>query len=139
MTSTVRHFDVVVRELPPTRRLLKGGRLLFAFFVSFLVIACATPTSRPQRAQMFNTSALTTGLQRGISTVTDVRRILGEPQGSGGFLFPMEIGEGPVWYYESVKIDTSSGKIDVQQDVVLVFFKGDRFEGFLWFSDASKR
>ena len=36
-------------------------------------------------------------------------------------------------------MDTIGSTIDMAQDVVLVYFKGDRFDGFMWFSDRGGR
>jgi hypothetical protein len=137
MLSDVRCFEAVILSGSPSGRMVSWGRRLLAVYILSLAVACASP--KPMPTQVFKTYALTTELQRGVSTMEDVRRTLGEPQGSGGFLFPIGIGEGPIWFYESIKVDASSGKIDLQQDVVLVFFKGGRFDGYLWFSDASRR
>ena len=141
MHSDVRCFDAVVWSGRPPRRMVRWGWSLLAVFILSLVIACATPATKPKPpapTQAFKTYALTTELQRGVSTMEDVRGIFGEPQGSGGFLFPIGIGEGPIWFYESIKIDASSGKFELRQEFVLVFFKEGRFDGYLWFSDASK-
>ena len=147
MLSDVRCFEAVVLSGRPSGRMVSWGRRLLAVYILSLAVACASSKPlyhehskpKPMPTQVFKTYALTTELQRGVSTMEDVRRTLGEPQGSGGFLFPIGIGEGPIWFYESIKVDASSGNIDLQQDVVLVFFKGGRFDGYLWFSDASKR
>ena len=138
MISHQRCFKAVVQDWFPRGGISLWGRGLLVVFLSFFVVACAAPRVASPKRQVFKNYSLTTDLQRGVSSMADVRRVLGEPNGSGGYLFPIGTGEGPIWFYESVKIDTSSRKIDLQQDILLVFFKGDRFEGFLWFSDASK-
>jgi hypothetical protein len=111
---------------------------ILMMLVPFLLCSCAPKKPKGPAVPAFNNSALTTTLQKGLSTPTDVRNVLGEPKGSGEFLFPTETAYRTVWFYEKVKIDASSGKIDLQQDVLMVFFKADRFDGFLWFSDACK-
>ena len=111
---------------------------LLALLVPALVGGCAAGPSKPPPVPAFNYPALTTTLNRGVSTPADVRAVLGEPQGAGGFLDPAGTEEHDLWFYQKLKVDMSWGKLDVQQDMLLVFFRAGRFDGFLWFSDARK-
>lgn len=110
---------------------------LLAVLAPLLFGSCASTKPNGPPVPAFNTAALTTTLKRGVSTVADVRKALGEPTGLGGFLTSIT-GHDTVWYYESIKVDASDPKPELQQDVLLVFFKADRFDGYLWFSDAHK-
>jgi len=115
---------------------------LIAFLVPFLLGACASTKAKQPYAPAvpaFNNAALTTILQRGVSSAAEVKEIMGEPQGSGEFLFPTDTELRPIWFYEKVKIGVSGQKPDIQQDVLLIIFKKGRFDGFLWFSDAHKK
>ena len=87
---------------------------------------------------MFNTSALTTTLKRGVSTEADVAAALGAPTGSGRALMPGDSGPRQVWVYGKTRVDTVGRKSSIKQDSVMVFFKDGRFDGFLWYSDARK-
>jgi hypothetical protein len=106
--------------------------------VPFLFGACTSTKTKQPYVPAFNNAALTTTLQRGVSSAADVKKALGEPEGSGGFLFPTDTELRTVWFYEKVKV-VITGQPDIQQDVLLVFFKEERFDGFLWFSDAQKK
>jgi hypothetical protein len=90
------------------------------------------------REVAFNFSVLETDLRRGTSTTDDVRRLIGEPNGSGGMLLPTDPEPRTVWFYEKFEVTAEGKQIDVKQDVLLIFFQGDRFDGYWWFSDAAK-
>lgn len=111
---------------------------LFAMLVPFLFSSCASQEVKQPYGPAFNYAALTNTLQRGVSSAEDVKAVLGEPNGSGGYYFPVVAEPYPVWFYEKVKIDISGQEFELQQDVLLIFFKEGRFDGFLWFSDAHK-
>lgn len=106
----------------------------------------------PVSAQKFGTGAFPdTGLieqqlKRGISTKADVQRLLGVPNGTGGgdmapsgVLGASPLGAGPreIWYYDDIEItDMKSGAgaitMNMRQQILLVFFKGEVFDGYLW-------
>lgn len=123
------------------RRMMRCAVELLAILSPFLFGACvSTKAVQPSipKVPTFNNAALTTTLQRGVSSVAQVKETMGEPQGSGEFLFPTDTEPRPIWFYEKVKVDVSGQKLDLQQDVLLILFKEGRFDGFLWFSDAHK-
>jgi len=91
-----------------------------------------------QSAHAFNYDALTTTLQHGLSTTEDVRKALGKPNGSGEFLYPNDTERLIVWFYDKIMVDISGGKMNLQQDILMIFFREDIFDGFLWYSDSSK-
>ena len=97
------------------------------------------PTHWASRTETFNVRALETDLRRGISTTADVERVLGKPIGTGGILIPQDPRPRLAWVYSRIQMDTIGSTIDMAQDVVLVYFKGDRFDGFMWFSDRGGR
>jgi len=71
--------------------------------------------------------------------VEDVRRLFGEPNGQGGMLLILKDPKPlNVWFYEKMEIAAEGNQMDVKQDVLLIFFKGGRFDGYWWFSDAAK-
>ena len=81
-----------------------------------------------------------TDLERGVSTMDDDKRLLGEPNGSGEMLLiPRDPKLLNVWFYERFEITPKGNQIDVKQDVMLIFFKDDRFDSYWWFSDAAKK
>lgn len=121
---------------PASQRSVPWQFGFLALLITLFLSACASQQATQPPGPAFNYAALTETLQRGISTPLDVKKALGEPKGSGGFLYPTDAKNQTLWFYEKMKIDTSGGKTDVRQDVLLVFFKAGRFDGFLWFSDA---
>ena len=127
------HFHL--KSLPPTRCRGAVGIATILALSLVLAVGCSTPKSKP-RQQAYNTAALETELKRGISTRADVERVLGKPNGSGSLWFPTTPAAEDTWFYQKTRVDTASGKIDVQMDIVLVFFKGALLDGFMWFSDA---
>src|SRR5262245_30504962 len=88
-------------------------------------------------------------LVRGNSTRADVERLLGTPTGTGGSRLPPDWQTREIWMYQSIKIagiysapattgDTLTGTVlqaDLNQQVLLVFFSGDRFDGYLWYTN----
>ena len=103
------------------------------------MFATGCTAHKTTRNEDFNFSVLETDLHRGISTMDDVRRLLGEPNGSGGMLLlPRDPKPLNVWFYEKIEIAAEGNQIDINQDVMLIFFKGGRFDGYWWFSDAAK-
>lgn len=71
-----------------------------------------------------------TTLQVGVSTPDDVRALLGPPRGDGITRHFKEKELRTIWYYEYGQIKDDQ----VALKIVLVFFKGDRYDGHLWFS-----
>ena len=73
-----------------------------------------------------------TDLKRGVSTRADVLTLLGQPDGRGGATFVTVSWQADIWYYESTSISlTGFGN----QKILAVFFKGNLFNGYFWFSN----
>ncbi|MFQ5444150.1 MAG: hypothetical protein ACE5EK_05985, partial [Nitrospinales bacterium] len=87
-------------------------------------------------------------LKRGISTKSDVQRLLGQPGGSGGSFFPVmpdqEAKPHEVWYYEGIemiKAHSMGGGIiraDMRQQILLIFFDKEKFDGFMWYTNVGQ-
>lgn len=82
-----------------------------------------------------------TELRRGVSVKADVRKLLGEAGGSGECFLPGQSEPREVWFYEDMVVTgyrRSGGayQMDMRQQILLVFFKGDSFDGYLWTSNA---
>ena len=84
---------------------------------------------------------------RGQSTHGDVQKLLGIPSGAGGALLPgygdhSEVVEPyDIWYYEDIEnsnIKSENGVIvfDMRQQILIIFFKGDKFHGYFWTSNT---
>jgi hypothetical protein len=104
-----------------------------------IIVFTGCSVHKTTREEAFNFSVLETNLQRGISTMEDVRRLFGDPNGEGRMLLiPRDPKPLNVWFYEKMEIAVEGNQMDVKQDVMLFFFKGGRFDGYWWFSDAAK-
>lgn len=86
-------------------------------------------------------------LKRGISTKEDVRRLLGPPGGLGGVFFPVLPGQkaklDESWYYQDLEVIDSVAKrgvvhMNIRQQILLVFFYEDKFDGFMWYSNVDE-
>ena len=97
-----------------------------------------TVTSGPFRAA----TSIPSQLKRGVSTREDVHRLLGKPNGTGGMI-SASFGNAnqEIWYYENIEITGSQSakdavNVNMRQQIMLVFFKGERFDGYLWTTNA---
>jgi hypothetical protein len=75
-------------------------------------------------------------LHRGVSTKADVQALLGVPNGPGSSQFPA-LGapdQREIWYYEDIAFAGSA----MRMQMILVFFKGNLFDGYLWTSGSGK-
>ncbi len=117
--------------------------VLAGALTALLVAGCAVQTTKTQAFSRID--QIETDLRRGITNKADVLLLLGEPDGAGalgGFdalRGPDGAGKGPIdaWFYESNK-QSILGGLEMNQDILLVFFEGDIVDGFLWFSNKSK-
>lgn len=112
-------------------------------------LACAAVPAGAQEKR-FTTGSFTkvsmieTELQRGHSTKLDVRRLLGTPKGYGHAVLPPDRKEHEVWFYEDIELTNvkfESGneiRADVRQQILLIFFFGEVFDGFMWYSNAGE-
>jgi hypothetical protein len=74
-------------------------------------------------------------LRIGEATRADVVRALGQPLGRGRSMLPIDPGPRTVWAYAYAEANVESGAIkDVRQALLWVYFDGDRYDGYLWFS-----
>ncbi len=78
----------------------------FALLLGGMLLAgCAVQTVKSQAFSRID--RLETELERGVSTKADVLTMLGEPDGSGGAMFPTASQASDVWYYEANDADLS--------------------------------
>lgn len=93
-----------------------------------------------------DTGQIERSLVRGESTRADVQRLLGIPNGGGGALLPGHAaGSGKIepydiWYYEDIEtgdIETEGNTMvmKMRQQILMIFFKEDRFHGYFWTSN----
>ena len=116
---------------------------------SFVLAACAVENAdRALTIGAFTAvDRIEEELQRGVSTKADVERLLGKPNGRGAagllgievFVRPRKLRE--IWLYEDHEgnvIDSKGGvmRLHLRMQYLQVYFVGDRFDGFMWFSNA---
>jgi hypothetical protein len=131
---------MISRHLPVIR--LGGWKHRFALICVMALAACAETPQRVSTAEAFrDTRLLETQLKKGVSTMEDVRRVLGEPTGSGAvFLASVQPSPQEIWFYQDIEltdIKSSQGQLDLKVRQQTVVFVRDRlFDGFMWFSNA---
>lgn len=122
----------------------RTNRLLITAFIGALLLSgCETQTVKTQA--LTKTGELETALQRGVSTKSDVLLFLGEPDGAGAFggfdnvRGPEHAAKGAAgaWYYEANKSSLGTG-ISLDMQVLLIFFEGEKYDGFYWFNVDEK-
>jgi len=90
---------------------------------------------------MPSVAPLTSELVIGQSTRDDVHRSLGDPSGDGEYLFVADYVPRQAWFYHDIKLTDAKAVHDtvvmnMRNQVLLVFFKGDRYDGYMWYSNA---
>jgi len=104
---------------------------LLVFLGALFLAGCAVHSVKSHAFAQLD--RLENEFKRGVSTKADVLAVLGEPDGSGGALFPTSAHWSDVWYYEASHGSVSS----VDQNILLVYFRGEVFDGFMWFSNKA--
>jgi hypothetical protein len=115
--------------------------LAVALLVEMFVAGC---TPKMTTGAFTQVNRLESEVQRGISTKMDVQRVLGVPKGFGSAAFPTDQRPREVWYYDDIEVigmkSEGEGVIraNVRQQILLVFFIRELFDGFMWFSSAGE-
>ncbi|MBS1218206.1 MAG: hypothetical protein H6R21_1339 [Proteobacteria bacterium] len=122
---------------------LRGWKQHFVLICAMALAACAETPQRYSNADAFrDTKRLETQLKKGVSTMDDVKRVLGEPSGSGAvFLASVQQSPQEIWFYQDIEltdIKASQGQLDLKmrQQILVVFVRNRVFDGFMWFSNA---
>ena len=134
---------MAVNERRKTISLVSGGVLIILFFTGIAYAAAKVGTGVFPNAQ-----AIEAELVRGQSTRFDVQKLLGIPSGAGGALLPgfgdnsQVVAPYDVWYYEDLeaeKFKSESGVLimDLRQQIIVIFFKGDKYHGYFWTTNKS--
>jgi hypothetical protein len=100
-----------------------------------VALALAGPAASAERFPLAQT--LDAKLVRGKSTKAEVLLLLGEPHGSGGTRLPTDRAVRDIWYYEDNRV-SGTFSLTMDQKVFLVFFRGDRYDGYLWFRNRAE-
>lgn len=96
--------------------------------VALCVSACTNISVNAGRR--IDTTPLEQALRVGESTREDVKRVMGEPFGQGQSMLPTDSKPKDLWtyYYEE------STMKETHRIFLWVFFDGDHYDGYLWFS-----
>jgi hypothetical protein len=137
---------VNVRLCEPSQlwiRSLSTGAIILSLVMGLLA-GCAQPKAMTT-GPFLNVERIDADLKRGVSTKSDVERVLGRPNGKGETLMPpTQTRRGEVWtYYNShtgeprISAGRTGGSVRVDVDsrdqMIMIFFDGDKFDGYLWF------
>lgn len=117
--------------------------LFLIFSVSFITGGYAQEGKKFTTGAFVNVNRLDTDLQRGVSTKMDVRQMLGAPNGMGGASLPTDPKQREVWYYASIEMkdmkrEEGVFKVNMRQQVLLVFFEKGVYDGYMWFTNTGK-
>lgn len=113
--------------------------VLLTALVSVLLSGCASTVTTGPFTQL---PRIETELKRGVSTKADVQRVLGDPKGTGNAVLPVDPRSREVWYYADIEGTRAAieraglVRLELREQMLLVFFQGEIFDGFLWFSNV---
>lgn len=116
---------------------------LFPSLVVALDLLAGCAAIRPESFK--HVSRIEVELKRGVSTKADVERVIGKPDGTGQAFLPTDTRQHAVWYYEDIAVTQVSrgarGSVlsEIRQQILVMTFDGDLFDGFFWFSNAGAR
>lgn len=102
--------------------------LLVTLLVTLGIAGCATKMTF---GTLPKTEALGS-LRPGSSTQDDVLKALGKPPSKGAFRALPDLKARSIWAYEYEEAEGTKSS----QKVLLVYFDGEVFDGYLWFSSA---
>jgi hypothetical protein len=118
------------------------GAAWLALGWALVLVGCAAPPRHSTVDVFRDTRLLESRLHKGISTMDEVRQVLGEPTGSGAVLLAgLQQQPQQIWFYQDIELTDMKavqGQLDLQmrQQILIVFVREDRFDGFMWFSNA---
>ncbi len=121
----------IVHTFKPTVGSLKGCVSLSKYLVLVLLALVLGGCITVQYGVIPQTDRLSE-LSIGESRQGDVLLVLGQPRGKGAANVSPEFDRRAIWFYEYVESD---GKA-VQLKMLLVYFIGDVYDGYLWFSSV---
>jgi len=134
-------MDTQPAYLSATKLCGSGGMAIILALTVSLLAGCTQPGAMIT-GPFKQTDRIDAELRRGVSTKGDVERVLGKPNGTGAtFMPPTQTKSGEVWVYYNTQTGAPriSGsrpvkvEVDSRDQMVMVFFDGDIFDGYLWF------
>ncbi len=119
---------------------MRPHRLLaFGLVIVSSVAVSGCISGRMEMGRRVDPARLETSLRIGESTRADVLAALGQPNGRGRGLLPIDATVKTVWsyYYEESTIESNELK-DSRRMFLWVYLDGDRYDGYMWFSSLPK-
>jgi hypothetical protein len=120
------------------------GAARIAIVAAAIASSFRAESASGSRLTAADVALLETNLQRGKSTKVDVEVLLGPAAGSGGAELPGDSRYRSLWYYGNIEVrhnvtSVRSGGDSISvstkgQRLLLIFFDGDVYSGFLWIS-----
>lgn len=107
-------------------RLAQTLRLLGAIAAAAAIPGCTVI----RVGRLADASALERSLHPGTSDRQEVKRVLGEPYGAAGVMFPGMDRPRDAWvyYYEEASLSED------RRQFIFVFFNQQKYDGYMWFS-----
>jgi hypothetical protein len=132
---------------------IRAWKLRSVLILATVLATALAVTSCAGDARKFGTGAafrdtkrLETELKRGVSTKEDVKRILGEPTGTGAAFMASVVQQTQpeeMWVYQDIELTDIKGSkgskrqldVTVRQQLLIVMLRDGLFDGFMWFSN----
>lgn len=119
------------------RRIEVTGLVILMFNVILISWGCTSARSRT--GSIPDIHLIDTVLHAGVSTKEDVQALLGKPNGYGGAVLPTGHIPHDIWFYNliegSVQRSGGAGRMNIQMEVLLIFFEKEVYDGHMWFKD----
>ena len=83
----------------------------------------------------FSPQSIETNLVSGISDISEIKGIMGEPYGKGRALMPFHETPRTVWtyFFAQGNMNLGSGDAEENRKYLFVFIDDDTYEGYMWF------
>jgi len=124
-------------EIMERRQIEVTGLVVFMLGVLLFSWSCTSATSKT--GFIPDVHLVDTELKAGVSTKEDVQALLGKPNGDGGAVLPTGHIPNDVWFYNLIEASAQSSgganRMDVQMEVLLIFFNQEVYDGHMWFKD----
>jgi hypothetical protein len=124
-------------EIMKRRRIEVTGLVILMFNVILLSWGCTS--ARTRTGSIPDIRLIDTVLHPGVSTKEDVQALLGKPNGYGGAVLPMGQIPHDIWFYNliegSVQASGGAGRMNIQMELLLIFFEKEVYDGHMWFKD----
>jgi hypothetical protein len=114
-------------------RSIRKLAVLVAASVMVAITACSS-TIQIRAGRSVDPALLDSALIVGKSTVEDVRRVMGDPDGKGREVLPTGQPPRTIWSYFYDASMGGGGHIDSRRMFVQVYLRGETYDGYLWFS-----